>query len=164
MDGHSRTGVPIALPTVRIQVDTDGALTVTIDKEPYAIPPGFDRDSVRGLLRDLARDLGPIRVEITESNGEKYIDIQVPGDHDPAPPDPAPNRRPAPPGIRGRFDAGEDVLVAVVVARRTAEPGGTVPIRMPPAFLQRYGNDVLLIGRDTTVSAALADGGEGVRS
>lgn len=163
MASHSRTDVPIALPTVRIEVDADGALTVTIDKEPCAIPPGFDRDHVRGLLRDLARDLGPIRVEITESNGEKYIDIQVPGDHDPAPPAPAPSR-PASHGIRGRFDAGEDVLVAVVVARRTAETDGTVPMRMPPAFLQRYGNDVLLIGRDTKVSAALADGGEGVRS
>jgi hypothetical protein len=163
MANRTSIGVPIALPTVRIQVDTDGALTVTIDKEPYAIPPGFDRDHVRGLLRDLAGALGPIRVEITESNGEKYIDIQVPGDHDPAPPDPAPNR-PAPHGIRGHFDAGEDVLVAVVVARRTAETDGTVPMPMPPAFLQRYGNDVLLIGRDTKVSAALAAGGEGVRS
>lgn len=163
MAGHSRTGVPIALPTVRIQVDDGGALTVTIDKEPYATRPGFDRDHVRGLLRDLARDLGPIRVEITESNGEKYIDILTPGDHNLAPPDPA-SKRPAARGVRGRFDAGEDVLVAVVVARRTAETDGTVAMRMPPAFLQRYRDDVLLVGRYTKVSAALADGSEGVRS
>lgn len=161
MADRSSTGVPIALPTVRIQIDADGALTVTIDKEPYAVPPGFRRDQVRGLLRDLAGRLGPLRVEITESNGEKYIDIQTPGDY--APPDPA-SDLPAAHGILGRFDAGEDVLVAVVVARRTAESDGTVAMRMPPAFLHRYGDDVLLIGRDTKVSATLADGDEGVRS
>lgn len=154
MAGHSSTGVPIALPTVRIQVDADGAITVTVDKEPYAIPLGFGRDQVQGLLQDLADDLGPIRVEITESNGEKYIDIQTPGDPDPATPDPSLDR-PAAHGV-GRFDAGEDVLVAVVVARRTAETDGAVAVRLPPAFLQRYGDAVILIGRDTKVSAALA--------
>lgn len=161
MSGRSRTGVPIALPTVRIHVDGDDALRVTIDKQPYSIPPGFGRDHVRGLLRDLAGDLGPIRVEITESNGEKYIDIQTPGDQVPAPPSSAPDR-PAPHGVRGHFDAGEDVLVAVVVARRTAEADGTVAMRMPPAFVQRYGDDVLLIGRDTKEPVAFANGGEGV--
>lgn len=163
MASRLRTGVPIALPTVRILVDGGGAITVTVDKEPYPVRPGFGRDNVQGLLRDLAGELGPIRVEITESNGEKYIDIQTPGDHVPTPPDPATDR-PATHGIRGHFDAGEDVLVAVVVGRRTAETDGTVAVRMPPAFLQRYGNDVLLIGPDTNVSTALADGGEGVRS
>lgn len=163
MADRSSTGVPIALPTIRIQIDADGALIVTVDKAPYALPPGFGRDQVRGLLRDLTDDLGPIRVEITESNGEKYIDIQTPDDHDPTPPDLAPDRRSAH-GVHGRFDPGEDVIVAVVVARRTAETDGTVAIRMPPALLQRYGDNVLLIGRDTKVSAALADASEGVRS
>lgn len=163
MADRSRTGVPIALPTVRIQIDTAGALTVTVDKVPYAVPPGFGRNHVRGLLRNLVDDLGPIRVEIAESNGDKYIDILTPGDHDPAPLDPASNR-PAAHEVRGRFDAGEDVLVAVVVARRTAETDGTVAMRLPPAFLLRHGGDVLLVGRNTKVSAARADGGEGVRS
>lgn len=163
MTYQSSTRVPIALPTVRILVDAADALTVTVDKELYPVPPEFGRDHVRELLRDLAGDLGPIRVEITESNGEKYIDIQTPGDHIPASPVPAPER-PVAHGVRGRFDAGEDVLVVVVVARRTAEIDGTIAMRMPPAFLQRYGEDVLLIGRNTKVSAALAHGCEGVRS
>ncbi|MER6936257.1 hypothetical protein ABTX24_26320 [Nocardioides sp. NPDC127514] len=163
MDDRSSTGVPIALPTVRIEVDAGGALTVTIDKVPYAVAPNFGRDHVRGLLRDLVSDLGPIRAEITESNGEKYIDILTPGDRSSAPPDPAPDR-PTAHRIRGHFDAGEDVLVAVVVGRRTAERDGTVAVRMPPALVQRYGDDVLLIGRDTKLSAAAVNRGEGVRS
>ncbi len=144
MTGRATTGVPIGLPVVRIQIDADGAPTVTVDKVQYAVPLEFRRDHVRGLVRELAGDLGPIRVEITESNGEKYVDIQAPSDHDTAPPDSAPIR-PAAHGVRGRFESGEDVLVAVVVARRTAQPDGTVDVRMPPAFLQRYGNDVLVI-------------------
>jgi hypothetical protein len=124
-------------------------------KEPYALSPGFSRDQVRGLLQDLADELGPIRVEIAESNGEKYVDIQTPGDRDPAPPEPNPGL-PATYGIGGHFDSGEGVLVAVVVARRTAEADGTVVVRLPPAFLQRYGDDILLIGRTTKAPAPLA--------
>lgn len=156
MTGRSRTGVPIVLPTVRIQVGADGVLTVTVDKEPYALSPGFSRDQVRRLLQDLADELGPIRVEITEANGEKYVDIQTPRDQDPAPPEPTPGL-PATYGIGGHFDSGEGVLVVVVVARRTADVDGTVAVRLPPAFLQRYGDNVLLIGQTTKAPAALTD-------
>lgn len=162
MAGHSRAGVPIVLPTVRIQASADGALTVTVDREPYAVPPGFRRDQVRALLRDLAGALGPIRVEITESTGEKYIDIQTPGDHDPAPP--KPHSQPPTPGVLGHFDAGEDVMIAVVVARRTADTDGSVAVRLPPSFLQRYGDDVLLIGRTTNAAANIVDDNQGVGS
>lgn len=147
MASRTTTGVPIALPVVRIQIDADGAPTVTVDREPYAVPSWFRRDDVRGLVRDLAGDLGPIRVEITESNGEKYVDLLTPGDQDTAPPDAALSQ-PAAHGVRGRFESGENVLIAVVVARRTAESDGTVAVRLPPAFLQRYGDDVLLLGTD----------------
>ena len=161
MRGLSRSGVPIALPTVRIYVNADGALTVTLDKAPYALSPNFCRDQVPGLLQDLADELGPIRVEITESDGGKYIDIRTPSDPDPTSRQ-AGHLRPETPRIRGRFDAGEGVMVAVVVARRTAETDGTVTVRLPPAFLQRYGDDVVLIGQTTQTSAPITEGGEGV--
>lgn len=163
MAGRSKTAVPIALPTVRIQVSDDGPFGVTVDKEPYAVPPGFRRDQVRGLLEDLASELGPIRVEITESNGEKYVDIDTPGDRTLAPPEPSP-REPATYGFHGRFEAGEDVVVAVVVARRTASTDGTVTVRLPPAFLQKFGDDLVLIGQTTKASTRLADVDQGVRS
>lgn len=163
MAGRSRTGVPIVLPTVRIQIGADGALTVTVDREPYAVPPGFHRDQVRGLLQELASDLGPIRVEITESNDEKYIDIQTPNDHDPTPPEPA-HSQPPTYGVHGHFDAGEDVMVAVVVARRKAETDGSVAVRLPPSFLQRFGDDVLLVGSTTNAAANFVDDSQGVSS
>lgn len=158
MAGRTRTDVPLALPTIRVHVSADEALTVSVDKQPYALPPGFGRDQVRGFLEDLAGELGPIRVEITESNGERYIDIQTPNDHHPMPPEPGP-ARPATHGIRGRFDAGEDVLVTVVVARRTAEADGTVAVRLPPAFVQRYGDNLVLVGQATKASGTVSDGG-----
>lgn len=161
MRGRTRTRGPIALPTVRIHVNADGAPTVTVDKEPYTLSPSFGRDQVRGLLQDLADELGPIRVKITESDGEKYIDIQTPSDPDPTPRQAA-RTRPETPRIRGRFDSEEGVMVAVVVARRTAQTDGTVTVRLPPAFLQRYGDDVVLIGQTTKTSATLTGGGEGV--
>ena len=61
---------------------------------PSTVPAGFRRDQIPGLLQDLTRDIGPIRVEITESNGEKYIDIQTPNDHNSAPLRPLPPQPP----------------------------------------------------------------------
>ena len=163
MAGRAETGIPIVLPAVRIQVGADGGLTVTIDKDPYDVPLGFARDQVPGLLQDLASDLGPIRVEITEANGEKYIDIQTPNDHNPAPLRPSPTQPPTH-GIRGQFDSGEHVMVAVVVARRTAGSDGTVAVRLPPSLLQRYGDGVLLIGQTGNTPAIFVDDRQGVGS
>ena len=158
MSSRPGTGVPIALPVVRVEVSADEAFTVSVDKEPYAVPLGFGRDQVRGRLADIADELGPIRVEITESNGAKYVDIQTPSDRGPVPAEPAPVQ-PASYGIRGRFGAGEDVLVTVVVARRTAEPDGTVAVLLPPAFVHRYGENLVLIGQATKTSTTITDGG-----
>lgn len=155
MVGRPGTGVPIALPLVRVQVSANEALTVSVDKEPYAVPPGFGRDHVRQLLEDLADELGPIRVEITESNGEQYIDIQTPSDDDPTRP---PTSAAPTHGSRGRFAAGEDVLVTVVVARRTADADGTVAMCLPPSFVERYGDDLILIGQATKAAAVITDG------
>lgn len=163
MASRPGTGIPIVLPAARIQVGADGAVTVTIDKEPYAVPPGFRRDQVPGLIEGLVSDLGPVRVEITESNGEKYIDIQTPNDHNPAPIKPS-STQPPTPGIRGQFDPGERVMVAIVVARRTAESDGTVALRLPPSLLQRYGDGVLLIGQTGNTPAIFVDDGQSIGS
>lgn len=161
MAGRPETGIPIVLPAVRIQVDVDGAVAVTIDREPYSVPPGFCRDQIPGLIHDLTTDLGPIRVEITESSGEKYIDIQTPNDHSSAPLRLS-STQPPTHGFRGQFDSGEHIMVAVVVARRTAEPDGTVAVRLPPSLLQRYGDGVLLIRQTGNTPAIFVDDGQGV--
>lgn len=156
MSDSPKTHVPIALPTVRIEVDARGALAVTVDKEPYPVGPGFQRAQVRQLVEDLTDALGPIRVEITESDGEKYVDIASPREDDPTPPK-RESTQSEPPIVTPRFQAGEDVTIAVAVAQRTAETDGNVTVRLPPSFLQRYGDDLVLIGQTSRVSAAFAD-------
>jgi len=154
--GRSKTRVPIALPTVHIQVDSDGALAVTLDKEPYAVPPGFHRDRVRQFLHELAGKLGPIRVEITESNGERYVDIATPYDDGPKPAGQQPAQSKTPETV-ALFRAGEEVMIAVSVARRTADPDGNVAFRLPPSFVQRYGDALVLVGQTSQVSATFND-------
>ena len=156
MASRSMTRIPIALPTVRIQVDHAGALAVTVDKEPYDPTHPLHRDQMRQLLENLTSDLGPIRVEITESNGERYVDIATPGEDNHAPPEPM-SSPPEAPHVTAQFQAGEDVMIAVAVARRTAEPDGKVTLHLPPSFVQRYGDDLVLIGQTSRASATFTD-------
>jgi hypothetical protein len=150
------SGVPIVLPTVEIRIDDAGFATVAIDKEPYEVPGTFRRDGVRRLVQDLANTHGPIRVVITESDGETYIDIETPREDASAPP-PGPVYQPEPQSSTGPFSPGEDVLVAVVVDRRTPGSDGTVSLRIPPAITRRYGGAVYLIGHASHVVIPLTD-------
>lgn len=150
------SGVPIVLPTVEIRIDDAGSATVAIDKEPCEVPAPLHRDGVRRLVRELANTHGPIRVVITESDGETYIDIETPREDTSAPPL-QPACQPAPPSSTGPFRPGEDVLVAVVVDRRTPGCSGTASLRIPPMIAQRYGGDVYLIGQTSHVVIPFTD-------
>lgn len=148
-------GVPLILPAVEISIDADGSAAVTIDKEPYEVSATLRRDGVRQLVQNLANDYGPIRVAIIEAGGEEYVDIETPREvaSDPL--------RPVAPPVQqqsqGPFRPDEDVLVAVIVDRRTPEPDGTVPLRVPPAIAQRYGGAVYLIGQTSQVIVPLTE-------
>lgn len=146
MTSLSAAGIPIALSTVRVQIGADGTLDVTVDDEAYATPLGCQRSHLRTLLQDLARELGPIRVEIIEANGDIYVDIETPRDDDGPDTSGTPVERP-PQRARGPFQAGEDVLIAVVIDRREPDADGSASLRLPPAITHRYGTDVYLIGR-----------------
>ncbi|MFE4001480.1 hypothetical protein ACFX43_22125 [Nocardioides sp. YIM B13467] len=151
-------GVPLILPAVEIRINAEGAATVTIDNEPYEVPATLRRDGVRQLVQHLANDYGPIRVVIIEADGEEYVDIEAPREvasDPPRPVDPPPVLQHS----QGPFHPDEDVLVAVIVDRRTPEPDGTVPLRVPPAIEQRYGGAVYLIGQTSQVVVPLTEGG-----
>lgn len=149
-------GVPIVLPTVEIRIDAEGSATVTIDKEPYEAPRNLRRDGVRPLVQDLANDYGPIRVVIVEDDGETYVDIETPRE-DASDPPLRPADEPAPRHPRGPFRPDEDVLVAVVVGRRTSKPNGGVSVRMPPVIAQRYGSGVYLLGQTSHAVVPLTE-------
>lgn len=138
------TRTSVVLPVVRILIDETGAAAVTIDQEPHDTPTGFGRGDVRRLVQDLADQLGPIRVEISEADGEMYVDIETPRNQHPSPPgnegtDLASTRR-------GQFSSGEAVHVAVVVGRSTADDRGEVILNLPPGLLLRHRDGLMLIG------------------
>lgn len=149
------TRTPVALRVVRIRIDETGAAAVTVDNEPYDTPTGFRRGDVRRLVQDLADHLGPIRVELSEADGETYVDIETPRDQHPSTPDDEGTDLAS--AHRGRFCPGEAVLVAVVVGGSTADARGEVILTLPPGLLLRHREDLMLISEASHKVETLTD-------
>lgn len=157
MGARAKSRVPIALPVVRIRFDDAGAGAVTVDKEPYPTPAGFGRGDVHRFVQALADQFGPIRVELSEADGETYIDIETPRDQQS--PSAAKETTLPTPSAGGRFAPGEPVSIAVVVGRSEADDHGEVRLNLPAGLLLRYGDDVILIGEDSRRVVGVADPG-----
>ena len=147
------------MPLVEVTINDAGKLDVRLDREPYSVDGALQREDLSRVLSEIAIDLGtPARVEIHEPDGSTFTDIVTP-----SPPTPAPVADPKNTalfsafGIAGEgFAPGEEVAVAVIVARQVANENGTAQLRLPPALLaDRPG--VVLVGR-TSGTIALGDG------
>lgn len=140
-----RARVPLVLPLVEVTIDSEGVAAVVVDDAPHESAAPIARGSLGRLLEEIAAELGPVRVHITETDGSEFTDVIVP---DPAVACPASGARTSPvPGIAGKgFLPHEDVDVAVVIARQTADADGTAQLRIPPVLAGRTGI-VALIGR-----------------
>lgn len=141
--------VPLALPVVEIRVTEHDELTITVDRESYA--PNLasrGRRAVHDIVRELAHNLGPIRVELTEADGTTYTDIETPAGINDSQTEPEDRR------ADGAFQPGEEVMIVVVVGRRTASAEGNAPFRLPPALLVRDGVDIRLVGCTSGAVAA----------
>lgn len=139
---------PETLPRLRIQFDGSGLPTFTLDENEY-VPPGGPyppgRASIRGILEAIRDDLGPIRVNIVESDGSTYSDILLAGDADSAPATMTDDRD----AFASGFLPGERVAVAVILSEHTASEDGTSNVRLPAAVLARHGNSLMLLGRSS---------------
>lgn len=159
-DDRASLRVPVVMPLVEVTIDQAGKLDVHLDREPYSVDGALQREDLSRVLTEIANDLGtPARVEIREPDGSTFTDIVTP-----SLPTPAPAAEPKPNtalfsafGIAGDgFAPGEEVAVAVIVARQLANENGTAQLRLPPALLaDRPG--VVLFGR-TSGTIALGDG------
>jgi hypothetical protein len=152
-DNRSTLRVPVVMPLVEVTVDSTGDVSVLLDRDVYCADGGLQRDGLKGVLDDIAADLGtPIRVDVNEADGSRFTDIIAP----PRPATEHPRGETAPRtrtalasafGISGDgFTPGEQVDVCVVVARQIAEEDGTARLRLPPAVLADHPS-VLLVGR-----------------
>jgi hypothetical protein len=152
-NNHSTLRVPVVMPLVEVTVDSTGDVSVLLDRDVYCADGGLQRDGLKGVLDDIAADLGtPIRVDVHEADGSRFTDIITP----PRPATQHPRVEAASRtrtgfvsafGISGDgFTPGEQVDVCVVVARQVAEDDGTARLRLPPAVLADHPS-LLLVGR-----------------
>jgi hypothetical protein len=139
--------VPIVLPTVRFEVDTEGRLEVSVDSQPHAEDRRLSRDDLRSVLDEITTSLGTaVRVEVYEADGTTYSDIETPAEGT-APDAVEPEPETAAPALAGAgFRPGEQVALAYVVARQEADANGNAAINLPPALLTATRQGLVLLG------------------
>ena len=78
-DDRQTVRVPVVMPLVEVDVDKNGFLTVTLDREPYSADGSLTRDDLKRVLDDIAADLGTaVRVEVREEDKSTFTDIVTP--------------------------------------------------------------------------------------
>ncbi|CUR58151.1 conserved hypothetical protein [metagenome] len=145
-DDRSTMRVPVVMPLVEVTIDKEGFLSVQLDREPYSADGTLQRDDLKGVLEDIAADLGtPIRVEVHEADDSTFTDIMTPD---------RPKLRAVRPATASigevtgdGFLPNEDVAIAVVVAHQVASTDGTARLRLPPALLEAHPGLVILMGQ-----------------
>lgn len=157
----SRPKIPVVLPLVRVTVDGDGALSVTVDDEP--LPEGMaglTRSELHPLLDRIAAERGSaLRVEIHEPDGKVFTDFHAPEPTTASHPTPEPGphsqrTRDREPSVNVQagcvtgegFQPDEQLVVAIVVHRAPSNSDGTLDLRLPVALLDRQAGDVVLVG------------------
>ena len=145
---------PAVMASLKIRIDDDENLDVTLDDVHYAVPYGWEglgRDAVGRIIDFVAVDRGPVQVRVTESDGTVYTDIAAPPDFESVISDP-PSRDGQKPRVMnelvGReYVPGEVVDVAVVVHELEADRDGRVSLNLPSAVLSRIHKDIVILGR-----------------
>lgn len=148
-DDRQTVRVPVVMPLVAVDVDEQGYLSVTLDREPYSADRSLTRGDLKGVLDDIAVDLNmPVRVEVREADQSSFTDIVTPG---------RPNVQVVVPAREATSSVGEvagdgflpneEIAVAVVVAHQLADNDGTARLRLPPALLEAHPGVVVLMGK-----------------
>lgn len=153
---------------VRITVNPDGTLAVTIDGAPYEPPqfsPAWQRSSFPMVVDAISQHTGrTLRVDVIETDGRVFTEfyphtsLSTP---DPEPPSQAVAQipteaavvasEPTPPDAQFAgwgFLAGEDVAVAVVVSRTESGPDGIARATIDARYLLHAPpGEIVLVGR-----------------
>jgi len=160
-DDRQAVRVPVVMPLVEVDVDEDGYLTITLDREPYSADGSLTRDDLKRVLDDIAADLGTaIRVEVREADRSTFTDIVTPERPKLAMVKPM-REATTPIGVVAGegFLAGEEVAVAVVVAHQVASTDGIARLRLPHALLEMHPGLVVFMGKKsgTVIVSASVD-------
>lgn len=146
--------IPVVLSVVHIDVAAHGRLTIDIDGNPYQAGSVFTRGNVGDVLDQITTALeSPVRVEVREADGTTYADIATPPDTAARPPeDQTPPGGPAG-GDGTGFQPGEEVALAYVLSRQTADTDGNARLRLPPALLASRRGGLVMVGLTSHVIA-----------
>ncbi len=148
-DDRQTVRVPVVMPLVEVDVDDQGYLTVTLDREPYSADRSLTRNDLKRVLDDIAADLDtPVRVEVREADHSSFTDIVTPRRPRVQVVTPARKATSSVGEVAGDgFLPNEEVAVAVVVAQQVANTDGTARVRLPPALLEAHPGLVVLMGK-----------------
>lgn len=149
--------IPVVLPMVHISVAPHGRLTVDLDGDPYEPAGVFSRGDLGDVLDEITTTLkSPVRVDVREADGTTYADFATPPDqhaehaeHADGGPDPAKAT-----DLKGAgFHPGEEIALAYVLTRQTANAQGNAPLSLPPALLASRREGLVMIGLTSHVIA-----------
>jgi hypothetical protein len=148
--------VPVVLSTVAIHVDADGRITVTVDDQQYAEDRDLRRDDVRSVVDEITTNLQTaVRIKLHEADGATYDDYATPPE---LPASVTEERRlptPAPALAGAGFQPGEEVALAYVVARQSADENGKAAINLPPALVNAAQSGLVLLGLSSLTVAPI---------
>lgn len=141
--------VPVVMPLVEVDVDKQGFLTITLDREPYSADGSLTRDDLKRVLDDIAADLRTaVRVEVREADKSTFTDIVTPERPKLRTLQPVREATTSVGEVAGEgFTPNEEVAVAVVVAHQVASTDGSARLRLPPALLEAHPGLVVLMGK-----------------
>ncbi|WP_229662548.1 hypothetical protein [Nocardioides phosphati] len=150
-DDRQAVRVPVVMPLVEVEVDTDGFLAVTLDREPYSADGSLTRDDLKRVLDRIAADLGTaVRVEVREVDKSTFTDIVTPERPKVRTLQPVRKATTSIGEVAGEgFIPNEEVAVAVVVAHQVASTDGTARLRLPPALLEAHPGLVVFMGKSS---------------
>jgi len=149
--------IPVVLSTIHVEIGADGELSVDVSGVPYAVDRHLGRAELASVLDEITTDLGTaVRVEIHESDGTTYADIATPPEErrDRQAPEPAAKFPVSGLSARG-FEPGEEVAIAYVVARQTADGCGRTAVLLPPALASARRHGFVLLGMTSQLVAAI---------
>ena len=147
--------IPVVLSVVHVAIDAEGVLAVDVDGVPRESEQDRTRGDLRAVIDEITSDLGaPVRVEVHEADGSTFTDVATPPTPAPAAAEQPPT--PPPPALAGAgFQPGEEVALAYVVARQSADEDGKAAINLPPALVNAAQSGLVLLGLSSLTVAPM---------
>lgn len=141
---------PVVMSTVHVVVGADGEVEVDIDGHSYGAGSPITRPDLRRAIDTIASDLATaVRVEVREADGSTYTDIALPPELPAPTPKECRSAAPTTALVGAGFQPGEEVALAYVVVKKTADSAGNASLNLPPALVAAARDGLVMLGLTT---------------